>query len=144
MEGPEGSGDTGLLIAFGGLPATGKTTLARALAQRLGAGYLRIDTIEQALRSHSAATDPGAAGYGIAFRVAADNLNLGGPVVADSVNPLRITRDAWLAVADQSSAKIVEVEVICSDSVHRSGRRAKVRYRWPEASLLARHIEPGI
>ena len=36
------------LIVFGGLPGTGKTTISRALAKKLGAFYLRIDTIEQA------------------------------------------------------------------------------------------------
>ena len=39
-----------MLIIFGGLPGSGKSTIARALALRLGAVYLRIDTIEQAIR----------------------------------------------------------------------------------------------
>lgn len=38
------------LFIFAGLPATGKTTLARQLARHLNAVHLRIDTIEQALR----------------------------------------------------------------------------------------------
>jgi predicted kinase len=38
-----------MLIIFGGLPATGKTTLSRALARELGAVHVRIDTIEQAI-----------------------------------------------------------------------------------------------
>jgi predicted kinase len=42
------------LIVFGGLPGTGKTALARMLAVRLQAVYLRIDTIEQALRNAKA------------------------------------------------------------------------------------------
>jgi predicted kinase len=42
------------LIIFGGLPGTGKTTLSRMLAERRGALYLRIDTIEQALRNSQA------------------------------------------------------------------------------------------
>jgi len=39
-----------LLIVFGGLPGTGKTTIARELTRRLAATYLRIDMIERRLR----------------------------------------------------------------------------------------------
>jgi predicted kinase len=39
-----------VLIAFGGLPGTGKTTLARTVASRYASVYLRIDTIEQAIQ----------------------------------------------------------------------------------------------
>jgi len=39
-----------MLIIFGGLPDSGKTTIAWALAKRLGAVHLRIDTIEQTVR----------------------------------------------------------------------------------------------
>ncbi|MFE5683837.1 AAA family ATPase [Streptomyces sp. NPDC056512] len=38
-----------MLIVIGGLPGTGKSTLARLLAARIGAVHLRIDTIEQAI-----------------------------------------------------------------------------------------------
>ncbi|MDR3159093.1 MAG: AAA family ATPase [Zoogloeaceae bacterium] len=38
------------LHIFPGLPGVGKTTLARHLAEVSGAAYVRIDTIEQALR----------------------------------------------------------------------------------------------
>jgi len=38
-----------VLICVGGLPATGKTTIARKLAAELGAPYVRIDTIETAV-----------------------------------------------------------------------------------------------
>ncbi|HMC44045.1 MAG TPA: AAA family ATPase, partial [Caballeronia sp.] len=36
-----------MLIALGGLPGTGKTTVAQTLARKLAAVYLRIDTLEQ-------------------------------------------------------------------------------------------------
>ena len=92
-----------MLVVFGGLPGVGKSTIAAMLARRLLATYLRIDTIEQALRA--CATLPGgvvAEGYAVAYLVAEDNLRVGGTVVADSVNPLPVTRDAWLAVANRA------------------------------------------
>jgi predicted kinase len=39
-----------VLFIFSGPPGSGKTTLSQALASRVGAAHVRIDTIEQALR----------------------------------------------------------------------------------------------
>jgi predicted kinase len=102
------------LFILAGLPGAGKTTLASLLACELRAAYLRIDTIEQALRDGRHALN-GPEGYAVAYKIAADNLRLGTSVVADSVNPLRITRKAWREVAAQAAVSFVEVEVICSD-----------------------------
>src|ERR1700677_587564 len=110
-----------MLIIFGGLPATGKTTIAKNLAQQLGATYLRIDTIEQALRDYaSVGLQVNEEGYRIAYAVAEDNLRLGRTVISDSVNPVHLSRDAWIGVAHRAGARAVEVEVICSNpQLHR-------------------------
>jgi predicted kinase len=114
-----------VLFIFAGLPGTGKTELSTYLAQKIGATHLRIDTIEQSLRD-SGLTLTGPEGYLIAYSLAADNLRLGLPVVADSVNPLDITRQAWREVATQVGAPFREIEVICSDKTeHR--RRVETR-----------------
>jgi predicted kinase len=105
---------TPLLIVFGGLPGTGKTTIARELTRRLDASYVRIDAIEQSLRAAGLAVD--AMGYVIGNELAAENLKIGRIVVADCVNPVLASRDGWRETARKNAARLVEIEVICSDA----------------------------
>lgn len=105
-----------MLIVFSGLPGTGKTTIASELARRTGAVYLRIDVIEQALRDSNVLTgDVGASGYGVANSLALSNLRLGQTVIADCVNPVEESRDAWRAVASAAGVERLDIQVICSD-----------------------------
>ena len=67
-----------MLIVFSGLPGTGKSTLARVLATELRAVWLRIDSIEQAIRVSGVVDgDLRDAGYRAAYAAADDNLRLG-------------------------------------------------------------------
>ncbi|MGC0153733.1 AAA family ATPase [Chromobacterium vaccinii] len=132
---------SGVLIVFGGLPGAGKTTIARRLAVSLSALYLRIDSIEQALLRAGEA--PGPEGYLAAYAVAADNLALGHVVIADSVNPLPVTRDAWREVAQRAGARLLQVEIVCSDQAeHRqriASRTADIAgHRLPDWEAVAR------
>jgi len=112
-----------MLIAFCGLPGAGKTTLARSLAHRLQATYLRIDTIEDTLLADDGGPlVAGGAGYRVAYAIAEENLKLGRTVVADSVNPIRITRAAWRDVANRARAKLIDVVVTCSDRAQHQSR----------------------
>ncbi len=117
-----GTKKTPLLFIFGGLPACGKTTIAKALASKLGACHLRIDTLEQAL-IRAGLCPPGTLrgeGYEIACELAKDQLGNGISVIADCVNPLELTRNWWRAVAVASGSRGIEVEFVCSDaSCHR-------------------------
>jgi predicted kinase len=135
-----------MLVIFGGLPGTGKSTLARRLAHQLRAVYLRIDTIERAMVEGDGASSVGEGGYCVAYAVADDNLRLGHTVIADSVNPVQITRSAWLNVVKRVGVASVEIEVICSDRVehrHRvETRSAIVPVTWHE--VVTRDYEPWI
>ncbi len=82
-------------------------------------------------------SQPGAAGYLTAYSIAADNLAIGHTVIADSVNPLKITRDTYRSVAISAKVPLTEVEIICSDVVeHR--RRVESR-REKSQDPLSRH-----
>ena len=105
-----------MLIIFGGLPGTGKTTISRKLAEKIGAVYLRIDTIETAMAHSDLQANNTNAGYLAAYGIAHDNLLIGCTVVADSVNSTQITREAWRHVAQSASANFIEIEAVCSDA----------------------------
>jgi predicted kinase len=138
-----------VLIVFGGLPGTGKSGIALDLAARIDAVYLRIDTIEQALRNSPGVRQPiNQEGYRVAYAVAEDNLRLGRTVISDSVNPLQESRDAWRELGNLTNSIFIEVEVVCSDA---ESHRQRVETRkvnipglklptWEE--VLAREYQP--
>ena len=107
-----------MFIVFAGLPGTGKSTIARALASELGAVWLRIDSIEQAILDSGVVIDSDLrdGGYRAAYAVAEDNLRLGRTVIGDSVNPMKLTRDAWRDAGLRAGVHVVEIETMCSDA----------------------------
>src|SRR5579871_5028916 len=114
-----------ILYVFSGLPGTGKTVLSQRLAAKLKTAHVRIDTVEQVLRDVRGIAVEGE-GYRLSYRLAMDNLRLGVSVVADSCNPIELTRDEWESVARDARARCVNIEVICSDKQeHR--RRVETR-----------------
>lgn len=124
-----------MLIILGGLPGTGKTAIARELARQLRAVHVRIDSIEEAILESGVLSSPSSsilsspindAGYRVGNRVAADNLRVGRTVIADSVNPNQLSRDAWLEVAKHAQVPAFEIEITCSDAKEHK-RRVETR-----------------
>ena len=139
-----------MLIVFGGLPGSGKTTLSAAVARRLGAVYLRVDAVESAMWDCGIDRDQptGLAAYGVAEAIAAANLHLGTTVVADAVNAVEPARAGWREVASAQGVPLRVVEVVCSDPVE---HRRRVEARVPGAGqrfvptwdqVQAREYEP--
>lgn len=114
--------DDPLLVVFAGLPGTGKSTLARALARELRAVYLDKDTIKEGvlrlgaeMKLEQAERLAGALSYELLVDLARDNLTLGLPVVIDSPAAYRLFRDRVKAVARALKADLKLIECICTD-----------------------------
>ena len=109
------------LFIISGLPASGKSTLAKLIAKKYSAFYLRIDTIEQGLRD-LCSFDVHGEGYRLSYRIATDNLKIGHNVVADSCNPINLTRKEWQDVAKANNSIFINIEIICSDKAEHRKR----------------------
>jgi predicted kinase len=104
----------GHLYIFSGLPGPGKTTLAKCLAAHIKASYLRIDTVEVGISDLCNFKVEGE-GYRLSYPIAADNLRIGNAVVADSCNPIKLTRREWQSIAISNNSPYTDIEIICSD-----------------------------
>lgn len=119
-----------MLIVFAGRPGTGKSTLARMLAERLGAALLRVDAIEAAVVASGLAEHPvGVVGYVVAQNLTTECLIVGTPVVVDAVNPVPQSRAPWSQLAAAAGVPLRVVEVALTDEAE---RRRRIEQRRPD------------
>jgi predicted kinase len=97
-----------VLIVISGLPGTGKTTLARALARRIGAAHLSVDAVEDALLGAGldANWTTGVAAYEAVRTSAQENLSLALTVVVDAVNDSEAARQTWRDAANTTGVAL--------------------------------------
>jgi predicted kinase len=128
-----------VLIVIGGLPGVGKTTVARALAGRLGMAHLRIDAFEVALlRQGLVATpaDVGGHGYGLALAAADSCLAAGTDVIVDAVFPVAAARRPFRELATRHGVPAHWVRLICTEPAE---HRRRVEQRVAD---LPGHVVP--
>ena len=153
-----------MLIVLSGLPATGKTDLAAAVARELGAVLLSVDPVDSALAAEGVREtgSAGRAAYAVVGAMAEQNLALGTTVVVDAVNAVGDAKTFWIELSRRTGARLLAIEMILSDrNVHRERLSGRVRelaiaeptweavvlrrdewVAWPFAPLVVDSVEP--
>ncbi len=143
-----------MLLVVSGLPGTGKTAVARAVADRLTAVHLSIDPVENALLGAGAEKGwtTGVSAYEAVRAMAEDNLTRGMTVVVDAVNDSEAARDTWRRAAGAAATQVRFALLTLSDgSEHR--RRLEDRERdmvhvdeptWEQVQARAKAYEPWV
>jgi predicted kinase len=117
------------LIIMGGLPGSGKSTVAGALATRLGIAILSTDVMDGALRrSGYDGASTGISAYVVAEALAREQLRHGRSVIVDAVNPRDMARQIWRELARQAGAELKVIECVCKDETLLR-RRVETRQR---------------
>ena len=108
------------LIAFAGEAGTGKSTLSRALGQRLRWPVIDKDDINDIVYGHTQEPNSGPLAYDAMFNVARRQLLLGLSVICDSPLTGQIGYEHAASIAQETGATLALVECRCpNDAVWR-------------------------
>jgi predicted kinase len=142
------------LVIVGGLPGTGKSTIAAQAARMIHGMLIAKDVVEATLWRSGIGRDAnsGWAGYELLSSLAEAQLRIGGSAVLDSVAGYDRLREGWRGLARRHGADALEIECECSDErTHRT--RIEGRHRdipgwyeltWQEVDAARSRYEPWL
>ena len=131
-----------------GLPGTGKTTIARAIARVLPSAYLAVDPVFGVLEQVPGLDDPlGKVSYAVVRKLAEMQLRLGLHAVVDAVNPFQWVRADLSALATEHDG---QMRLVFVEFVRLEAHRARVEQRasegngptWDEVERQIAYYEP--
>jgi predicted kinase len=142
-------------IIFSGLPGTGKSRLAEAVARELGIpvfakDWLDATLVRSELKPANEEKSLGFASYELLTILAERQLMLGQSVILDSVAASLSIRSTWRQLSDLYEAQYRVIECICSDeAIHRSRLNERKRgipgwheLEWSEVERVKRYYFP--
>ncbi len=138
------------LILFSGMPGSGKTTLARMVARRLGVPAFAKDRVQRVLRDHNLAEASTGDGYYIILDQADEQLSLGLSVILDATFPLDHFRTVASEIAARHRSKFVALYCYCSDdNIWRERMTQRVQYvpgwkpvGWSDVQRMRDYYQP--
>ncbi len=142
------------LIAMTGLPGTGKSAIADAVARSIHAPVFSVDPLEATLNRASITREHRSdyAAYDLAATLAESQLRAGRSAVVDAVNATSSLRTWWTDIADRHDATAVILATICSDrGLHRARFERRTRpldgflydVGWTDVEALTGQYEPA-
>lgn len=117
------------IIVISGLPGSGKSSLAEALAAKLKLPLLSVDPIESAIikAGFDKNNKTGLAAYLVAKDLAIEQIKTGNSVIIDAVNAEEDAKDTWRSLAEDSKLSLILVETFLDETEHRRRIEARVR-----------------
>jgi predicted kinase len=118
------------LVIVGGVPGTGKSTIADAIAGALGIPIFNKDKLEASLWRSGITTekDSWQVAEDLLGTLAHEQLRSSQSAILDTVAGRGTSRDGWRSIAHECGGAFKPIECICSDEeLHRSRIEGRVR-----------------
>jgi predicted kinase len=117
------------LIVMAGLPGSGKSAIAEAIAAQLNLPLLSVDPIESAIIKAGIAKSfrTGLAAYLVAKELAAKQFKVGNSVIIDAVNAEEEAKNTWRGLAKDLELSLTVIETTLDEAEHKKRIESRMR-----------------